>query len=160
MNAPHLIIMTVKVDEDVAGLRRLSGAFIGWPIVALVDLGQDAEILLRSNRAGAAQVVPLPFSVDDFRDALKCVSLQFKPALRVSRVIAVTGAAHGCGATTLASNIVVESAVSYGRHTILVELARQMGSIATHLNLEPWPSGPRPWFTRRLHGSECPGEGC
>src|SRR5205823_460160 len=72
------------------------------------------------------------------------------------RVLAVCGVTGGCGATTLALNLADELARRAPRPAaagpnepgapgcLLVELARQMGSLATYLDLEPR------WTTRDL----------
>jgi Flp pilus assembly CpaE family ATPase len=83
------------------------------------------------------QVVPLPLLTGDLRAALAGVALYLRPPVQDCRVIAVTGSAPGCGATTIASNIAAEIAFRFQRQTVLIELAQQMGVLATNLNVEP-----------------------
>src|SRR5215831_3940368 len=56
----RLIIVYVAGAEQVNEVRKLSSLLPGWPILALVELTEDADNLLRANRAGAAQLVILP----------------------------------------------------------------------------------------------------
>ena len=52
-------------------------------------------------------------------------------------VLAVTGAAGGSGATTVAVNLAYEIAETLQRQTILAELTLQMGSLASMLDVKP-----------------------
>ena len=52
-------------------------------------------------------------------------------------VVAVTGAAGGSGATTVAVNLAYEIAEKLERATILAELTLQMGSLASMLDVHP-----------------------
>jgi pilus assembly protein CpaE len=133
----RLFIHHVRQPEDVEELRRLNGGFVGRPILALVEAGKETRTLLAANRAGASQIVPLPFQSDDFRDALNCLGLQFGYPATEKRVIAVSGTTGGCGATTLAINLAYEIAFRHNLHCILGELALQMGVLATYLDREP-----------------------
>jgi CheY-like chemotaxis protein/MinD-like ATPase involved in chromosome partitioning or flagellar assembly len=53
-----------------------------------------------------------------------------------ARVLAVCGVSGGCGATTLALNLAAELARP-GQECLLVELARQAGTLASNLAIEP-----------------------
>lgn len=132
----HLFIVRVADGEDPARLASLTGGAPGQPVMALLPPGSDLTALLAAQRAGAAQVVLLPWQADDFLRALDCLAVQFAPPAREARVLAVCGVSGGAGATTLALNLAFEL-VSPRRNVLLVELARQVGTLATYLNIEP-----------------------
>ena len=133
----HLLIAHVESAAELKDVRRLAEILVGWPIIALVEVEGQAEILLQANRAGASQVVPLPLVSADLQAALICVGIQQRAAVKESLVIAITGSAAGCGATTLATNVAYEMASQRQRHVVLIELAQRMGVIATNLDVAP-----------------------
>ncbi|CAN5196352.1 hypothetical protein BH11PLA2_BH11PLA2_40990 [soil metagenome] len=133
----RLMIVHVELESDIAIVRRLVETFADWPVIALVETAERPENLMQANRAGASQVVPMPLKPTDLREALSCVSMQNRITLKQSTTIAFTGSAAGCGTTTLATNVAYEIAVQCKKHTILVELAQQMGVIATNLDITP-----------------------
>ncbi len=136
-NEMRLFVAHVRTAEQLEGLRRLGGNFVGRPVLALVEPGHDVGLILTANRSGAAQVVPVPFLPTDFRAALECLGVQFGFGAGRCKVLAVSGATGGCGGTTLAINLAYEIAQQMGRPTVLVDLALRMGMVATYLDLEP-----------------------
>lgn len=95
------------------------------------------SILLYVNRAGASQVVPLPWDSADLQDALKQSVRQHLGSSQDRHVIAVSGAAGGCGTTMVAINIAAEIASQLGRETILAEFNLRMGALVTYLDAKP-----------------------
>jgi pilus assembly protein CpaE len=132
-----LFIVDFESPQDATGVRRLVETHRGSPILALVHVAEHPENLLEANRAGATQLVPLPLKSNDLHEALTCLALQYRPSTKDCRIIAFTGSASGCGATTLATNAAYEMAVQYDQHTVLIELAQQMGILATNLDIQP-----------------------
>jgi pilus assembly protein CpaE len=140
----HLFIVHLPAGVEVSRLAGLTSAVPGQPVVVLLPAGADLARFMAVQRAGAAQVVPLPFQADDFLRALDCIAVQFSPPAREARVIAVCGVSGGCGATTLALNLACELGDPEGTPArgrtggvLLVELARQMGTLAAYLDIDP-----------------------
>jgi pilus assembly protein CpaE len=140
----HLFVVNLPPEADVSRLAALTSAVPGQPVIVLLHPGADLSRFMAVQRAGAAQVVPLPLQTDDFLRALDCVAVQFAPPVREARIIAVCGVSGGCGATTLALNLAYElgqpgpgPARPRAGGCLLVELARQMGTLATYLNIDP-----------------------
>jgi pilus assembly protein CpaE len=132
----HLFITRLSDRLDPGRLSLLTSVLPGQPVVALAPEGASVAQVLQAQRAGAAQVVPLPLVTDDFFRALEALSLQFAPTPREAWVVAVCGVSGGSGATTLALNLAYE--LGQGRRScLLVELSRQMGTLATYLDIEP-----------------------
>lgn len=131
------LVTRFRSAADEAGLKRLTSVLPGWPVVALVDVDVDPENLFRANRAGAAQIVPLALQPADFRAALNAVEVQFDLRSQASETIAFSSASGGCGGSTLAAAVAHEFATQTGTKTVLIEVAPQMGTLATNLNLKP-----------------------
>jgi pilus assembly protein CpaE len=132
-----LFIIQFEAPEDAKCVRRLVETQRGSPILALVDVAENPQNLLEANRAGAMQVIPMPLESADLHKALACLALQYRPLTADLPVIAFSGSAPGCGATTLATNAAYEIAVQRKQHAILVELSAQMSVLATNLDVQP-----------------------
>jgi pilus assembly protein CpaE len=145
----HLFIVQLAACAEADRLGTLTSVLPGQPVLALLPPGADLACMIAAQRAGAAQVVPLPWQADDFLRAVDQIGAQFAPPARRrveegSRVIAVCGVSGGAGATTLALNLACElgQVEARGKHPgaegcLLVELSRQMGTLATYLDISP-----------------------
>jgi pilus assembly protein CpaE len=135
----HLFIVHLSPGADLDRLGALTSVLPGQPVMALVPAGAELARVVAIQRAGAAQIVPLPLQTDDFLRALDCIIGQFAAPVREAKVVAVCGVSGGAGATTLALNLGYELGQPSQRPggCLLVELARQMGTLAPYLNIEP-----------------------
>ncbi|HMP02283.1 MAG TPA: AAA family ATPase [Gemmatales bacterium] len=133
----HLFIVALDSPPDLAQLRRLSGAFVGQPIIAILDAEENPALPIAAMRAGASQVVLTPVNPDDFRQALNCISLQAGFGAQHGTVIAIAGVTGGCGATTIAINLAYELAHLRRLRVILTELSLQVGKLPVYLDLTP-----------------------
>jgi pilus assembly protein CpaE len=136
-NDRRLFVQYVPSPVECRQLERLNNVFVGRPVLALLDDGNDLSLLFQAMRAGAAQVVLAPLDVEDFRAALARIARQFGYSATTSRVIAVTGVNEGCGATTLAINLAEEFASQQRLTSLLIELSLGMGRLATYLDIDP-----------------------
>lgn len=136
-NESRLFLCQIDAEHQGDWLRRLSGAFGGRPIVALIDGELNSASVMLAMRNGAAQVVLLPMEIEDFQQALSMVAMQFRHASGSSKVIAITGAHGGVGSTTLAVNLGYELAQTYHQETIVAELSFYHGVLATYLTIDP-----------------------
>lgn len=134
---PRLFIVHLKNALDTLPLKKLSAAFTGQPILVLVRAGNNPNALIRVMRDGATQVVMLPIAEEDFNASLDCIRIQFGRSGNQAPSIAVSGVTGGAGATSLAINASSEFATIGRIRTVLVEVAMQMGILATYLELEP-----------------------
>jgi pilus assembly protein CpaE len=139
----HLFIVQLSGQTEPGRLSVLTSVLPGQPVLALAPSGASVAQVLEAQRAGASQVVPLPLVDEDFLRALDGIALQFAGAITEAHVLAVCGVSGGCGATTLALNLAWELGQpdllpgQPRRNCLLVELARQMGTLATYLDIEP-----------------------
>ena len=116
---PRLFLVHLQSEQDRRETKRLSTAFPGCPILALLDEGENAASVIAAMRAGVCQIVPLPLATGDFKEALDCIGRQCGNSPVEAVVLAVSGVAGGCGATTLAINLAHEVAQGRGVRTIL-----------------------------------------
>lgn len=133
----RLFLCQIEAEHQGDCLRRLSGAFAGRPIIALMKGGLNSASVVRAMRDGAAQVVSIPMDIEDFQQALSMVEMQFRHASGTSKVVAISGAHGGVGSTTLAVNLGYELAQTYQQETIIAELSFNYGVLASYLAIEP-----------------------
>jgi pilus assembly protein CpaE len=133
---PKVLLVEIGAQCEANTIRQLTTDLSGWPIMALLP-SQKTEDFLRVNRAGALQILPLPIDPVDLHQALRVIAAQAERDSLDRHVFAVTGAAGGSGATTVAVNLAYEIAEKLGRETILAELTLQMGSLASMLDAHP-----------------------
>ena len=133
----RMFVVHIQGLKAVANTAKLADGFPGWPILALVNGSPDAAGLYQVSRAGAAQILPYPFEHDDLQQALDRIVTQFGLRSAPARVIAVSSAAPGSGATVLAVNIAAEASRTFEIPTVLTELEFGVGRLAGYLNLTP-----------------------
>lgn len=132
----RVFLVHVQASQGPNAITQLSGRFPGQPILALLDTGSDPAAILGALRAGATQIVPLPLQAEDFRAALDSIALYLNSS-SMATVLAVCGAAGGCGTTMVAVNLAYEIACTHKLPCILLDLSLKIGTVATYLNVEP-----------------------
>ena len=132
-----LVIFYLRHAEDLPALKQLTGAFVGWPVLALAAPAADASLVIRAMRAGASQVVHLPLNAEDFREALNCVGAPYRQSQNDPTVVAVLGPTSGCGTTALAVNLAWEIATQLHAPCVLAELSLGTGMLDSYLKVQP-----------------------
>ena len=130
--APPVVLFPTQDQPALADLKLFRRAHPAVPVVALAP----PDLLVAAMRAGASQVVTLPLQPDDCESALRTVAEGYAAAARNGKVVAVTGATGGAGATTLAINLAVELA-ELGPSVLLSEPTAPVGKLAVHLDVQP-----------------------
>ena len=111
------------------------------PVVAVVQglTVADTRMLLK---AGAADVLPLPFTADELRQAMEPVRRAARPVtqkggtvVRQGRVVSVLGALGGVGATALATQMAALWAPD--ARVCLLDMDVQFGNAALYLDARP-----------------------
>jgi pilus assembly protein CpaE len=133
----RLFVVRPNTPSDIAQLEWLNESVVGQPILALVDPANDASLMVRAMRAGAAQVVRLPIQLDDLRAATHRIAVQFGHVTSQSRLIVVVGAGEGSGSTTIALNLASELGRLRNAPCILGEGAVSFGRLANYLGIQP-----------------------
>jgi len=98
----------------------------------------DPSVIVAAMRAGAREYLERDASSESFADAFRrfaTANSKLRSSSSRARILAVTNAKGGAGATTVAVNTAVALQQSHGR-TVLVDLA-VLGHTALHLNVRP-----------------------
>lgn len=134
---PRLVVSLLGSEDDLAEFRRACDALPGWPALVGLTGDYDARAVVRVNRAGAAQILPVPWAEDDLHAALERVAAQTGFAARPGKLVVVGGVAEGCGAVTVAVNLAAEAAATWHLPAILGEPAHAVGRLADRLDVTP-----------------------
>ena len=132
-----LFIIEVRQSEDILEIEKINNTLIGCPVLALINVNNNFDLVFQAMRAGASQVVPLPIRPHDLENAMSRLLRQFGVLDNESKLIAVCGVSGGTGGTTLAINLAYELAHTQQHSTILLELGQQVGKLAVCLDLKP-----------------------
>lgn len=138
-------LLVFEPGEDVgADIARL-GRAVSRGIVRdafLVTASKDPTVLVEAVRAGVREILLLPLRQGEFEEALCRYASGVRPGRggdrgvsgQRGRVVAVMGAKHGLGTTTLASNLAV--VLSQGRPAALLDMARPNPEAPYFLDIE------------------------
>ena len=141
--ADALVVEVVPADpKSLEAFDRLIHLSAGdVPVIAAVDgltVGATRTLL----RAGAIDVLPIPFSAEELKQAVEPARRPVRPAARTApqqrrqgKVVAIMGALGGVGATSIA--VQLGAAWSASSRVALADLDVQFGSAALFLNLHP-----------------------
>jgi pilus assembly protein CpaE len=134
----------VLVDVDPQGPRlamqaiELIHSHAGDIPVFAAGTMNDPSVIVAAMRAGAREYLERDASSELFADAFRrfvAASSKVRSSSSGARILAVTNAKGGAGATTVAVNTAIALEQSHGR-TALVDLAL-LGHAALHLNVRP-----------------------
>jgi Flp pilus assembly CpaE family ATPase len=144
---PRLFAVWLQRPEDTEVVRALAETVPGSPVLALVERECDAAALFEVSRAGAAQLVSVPWDEGDLALALGVVLRQFGRAARVGRLIAVA-AVPDTDASALAVNIAAEIAGHWRVDCVLAEPTARFGRLNSYLATVPRSGGSHELLTR------------
>jgi pilus assembly protein CpaE len=138
---PNVIVIEATTDRDllVSQLDELSEYCDAGTKVIIIGKVNDIVLYRQLIARGVSEYLVLPFTVVDFVSA---VSQLFKTpgAKPLGRIIAVTGAKGGVGASTIAHNIAWHFATEIGMDTIIADLDLGFGTAGLDYNQDP-PTG-------------------
>ncbi len=146
-NVPQMLtrdfdVVMVDLDSDPAyALDLVKSISLNGLATVIVFSGQsDAELLLRSMRAGAREFLTLPFESGTLAEALgRAAALRsaIRPTRRADgKLLVFLSAKGGSGVTTLACNCAVSLAEDSGRKTLLIDLNLPLGDAAINLGIK------------------------
>jgi pilus assembly protein CpaE len=147
----QLVIIDVvsgpKTAADVCREIRQTPALSAVPVLC-ISQSDDVEDRIRFLEAGADDVMAKPFDARELEARVEALLLRFQrsrdlsPALvdeskgrPARRLVTCFSPKGGVGTTTIAVNVAVSVAERRPDKTLLIDLARQFGQVATHLNL-------------------------
>jgi pilus assembly protein CpaE len=140
-------------DDGFHRLRALRANAPGTQLILALDRWKGTS-LRDTVRTGALDILRLPVTDDDLRDALEQAIAVDHPIVRrrgddrrvgedrgkespEGTVIAVVSATGGCGKTFFATNLAYHLQSHGDRRTCLIDLDLQFGELATALRLRP-----------------------
>ena len=147
----QLVIIDVvaggRSAADICREIRATPALAAIPVVCISQTDDVAD-RIRFLEVGADDVLAKPFDARELEARVEALLLRFQRSrdltpvevadkpLRVShRLVTVFSPKGGVGTTTIAVNLAVAVAARRPERTLLIDLDRQFGQVATHLNL-------------------------
>lgn len=134
-------VVLVDLDSDLEYALDLVHTISSQELALAMVYSSKAEpdLLVRCMRAGARELLKLPFSCGEMAEALYRASALFsqeRPAQKDSgKLLVFLGAKGGCGVTTLASNFAVSLAQQQPSKTLLIDLNLPLGDAAINLGI-------------------------
>jgi pilus assembly protein CpaE len=142
-STPSSVLLVDAEGDPASALLLVQEIFDKMPSPRVFVAGRsgDPDLILRAQRAGAGEFLPLPM---DPRVMLETVHRYWRrmapeahaPRTKRGRILTFLGAKGGSGATTLSTNLAV-TLVAGGHSTLLVDLDLAAGDAALLLNLSP-----------------------
>jgi pilus assembly protein CpaE len=137
-------ILLVDAHGDAAAALLLTQALFDHrpgSRVFLAGAAGDPDLILRAQRAGAAEYLPLPLEPRALMEAIQRFWRRHSPetpgsAPRRGKILTFLGSKGGCGTTTLSANLAVTLAAR-GSSTLLLDLDFTGGDAALILSLAP-----------------------
>ncbi len=138
---PNVIVIEATTDRDllVSQLDELAEYCDAGTKVIIIGKVNDIVLYRQLIARGVSEYLVLPFTVVDFVSA---VSNLFRTpgAKPLGRVVAVTGAKGGAGASTVAHNVAWHMATGIGMDTIIADFDLGFGTAGLDFNQDP-PQG-------------------
>jgi Flp pilus assembly CpaE family ATPase len=135
-------VVVIDIDPDAArnALRAIELIHSSVADASVFAVGgmNDPTAIVAAMRAGAREYLERQSNTEVFADALRRfadLTAKARASSGRARILAVTNAKGGAGATTVAVNTAVALEQSHGR-TVLVDFAL-LGHAALHLNVRP-----------------------
>jgi pilus assembly protein CpaE len=140
---PACILLVDAANDAASALLLVQEVFDRKPTPRIFVAGPpaDSDLILRSQRAGASEFLPLPLEHRQVIESLHRLWRRLTPEApaqraKRGRILAFHSSKGGCGATTLATNLAV-TLVGEGQSTLLLDLDLAAGDAALLLNLSP-----------------------
>ncbi len=139
-----------RTAVDICREIRATPAMAAVPVLC-VSASDDVEERIQFLEAGADDVITRPIDARELEARIEALQVRFhrsrdlaprimadglSPGL-ARRTVAVYSPKGGVGTTTIAVNVAIAAVASRPDRVVLVDMARQFGGVATHLNLDP-----------------------
>ena len=135
---------------DICREIRATPAMAAVPVLC-VSANDNVEERIQFLEAGADDVITRPIDARELEARIEALQGRFHrsrdlaplvasdgPSLgRARRTVAVYSPKGGVGTTTIAVNVAIAAVARRPDRVVLVDMARQFGGVATHLNLDP-----------------------
>jgi pilus assembly protein CpaE len=135
-------VVLVDLDSDLEYALELVHTISSQELAVAMVYSANAEpnLLVRCMRAGARELLRLPFSCGEMAEALFRASALLssdRPAQKAAgKLLVFLGAKGGSGVTSLACNFAVSLAQEHKKKTILIDLNLPLGDAAISLGIK------------------------
>jgi pilus assembly protein CpaE len=135
-------VVLVDLDSDLEYALDLVETICSRELaIAMVySAHADPDLLLRCMRAGARELLELPFSCGEMAEAMVRVSALLsstRPEKKTDgKLLVFLGAKGGSGVTTVACNFAVSLAQDHRQRTLLIDLNLPLGDVAINLGIK------------------------
>jgi pilus assembly protein CpaE len=135
-------VVLVDLDSDLEYALELVHTICSQELAIAMVYSSKAEpdLLIRCMRAGARELLKLPFSCGEMAEALYRASALLSsepPAKKTNgKLLVFLGAKGGSGVTTLACNFAVSLAQEHKQKTLLIDLNLPLGDAAISLGIK------------------------
>ena len=135
-------VVLVDLDSDLEYALELVHTICSQELAIAMVYSSKAEpdLLIRCMRAGARELLKLPFSCGEMAEALYRASALLSsepPAKKTNgKLLVFLGAKGGSGVTTLACNFAVSLAQESRKKTLLIDLNLPLGCAAINLGIK------------------------
>ena len=133
---PILIIDSTKnFDADL--IYKFSSEIVDCRILVLLN-EPSVDLIVKSMRSGAKEVLPTPLIKSEFFDAIeRLVSFQMPIVNSNCKIYSVFSNKGGIGKTSIATNLAIELANVTKEKVALIDLNFQLGDVTTFMDLKP-----------------------
>jgi pilus assembly protein CpaE len=138
---PDLVIVDLAFDKDqgILTVEKLVEICKSTQVIVAGD-GSDADMILRSMRAGAKEFLPLPVESEALFSAVERVSkihtVPGREKRQLGKIFTFFSAKGGTGSTVISTNFAVNIAEMTKSPTILVDLDLQLGEVSLFLGIK------------------------
>jgi pilus assembly protein CpaE len=135
-------VVLVDLDSDLEYALELVQTICSQELAHAMVYSAKADpgLLVRCMRAGARELLTLPFSCGEMAEALYRASALLsanRPAPKAAgKLLVFLGAKGGSGVTTLACNFAVSLAQEHKKRTVLIDLNLPLGDVAISLGIK------------------------
>jgi pilus assembly protein CpaE len=147
----QLVVVDVIAGDrtafDICREIRATPTMIAIPVLC-ISQSDEVEDRIKFLEAGADDVMAKPFDARELEARVEALLLRFQRSrdlssvlgvdtgpVPVRRLVACFSPKGGVGTTTIAVNVAMTAARGNPERVVLIDLDRQFGQIATHLNL-------------------------
>lgn len=136
----EIVLIDIAARDIARAMQAVEVIHGNIPNCAVFAVGalNDPAVIVAAMRAGAREYLEEEAPTEAFTDALRrfaASTTKARASLGRARIVAITNAKGGAGATTVAVNTSIALQQSHG-HTVLVDFAL-LGHGALHLNVRP-----------------------
>lgn len=131
-----LVNLDPQPDVVLPAIAEIAAAHPNVAILA-TSSSTDGPLILKAMRLGATQFLPKPIDDEALFEAVDKILSQQAESVVEGKLITVTGAAGGVGATLFATNLGVELAALAEGDVVVVDLDYRFGQVATFMDIDP-----------------------